>query len=233
MNDRECDLLLRRVLLDALEQEYPEPGSAPEASARHWRQMRAMVADPQGWYRRRTRPVWRRVLRTAAMVALTLAVGASALLAASPTIRAAALRWVRTTYGVVTEYRFFGTAEESALSRYVPAWLPEGYVLAEETETEYSRSFDYTDDAGETIWIDYHLLDDGIGETISGNEQGIETVWVNGLPADYYAGDADSPMNVLIWVDEEKEIVFSVGSCLDKQAILHIAKSLSLEDPTN
>lgn len=230
MNDRECDLLLRRVLLDALEQEYPEPGSAPEASARHWRQMRAMVADPQGWYRRRTRPVWRRVLRTAAMVALTLAVGASALLAASPTIRAAALRWVMERYEDHVVYHFRDEGPEGELGALALAYLPDGYVEQERVKWPQYLDITFVNEAGQLLTVsaqrDGALLVDTEGMEVS-------DVTVNGYSGKLYLSVDQTQGNTIVWMDTAQDVQFLVDGYLTEQELLHIAEGIELGKTPN
>lgn len=59
-----------------------------------------------------------------------------------------------------------------------------------------------------------------------------EKCFVNGNAADYYpAGNSET--NDLIWIDEDQGIVFAINSTVEKEAILHIAESVSLSDSTN
>ena len=53
---------------------------------------------------------------------------------------------------------------------------------------------------------------------------------INGLKGQYYPSGEDSRTNVLIWMDEERGIVFSISSTLDKDTMLRIAEGVAIAD---
>ena len=66
MTEKELDAFMSKVLLDviAFDEDRLEEKIPYAASARHRRQMRAMLKDPVRWTRERGKPVWKRVLQT-------------------------------------------------------------------------------------------------------------------------------------------------------------------------
>ena len=95
MTEKELDAFMSKVLLDAIafDEDRLEEKIPYAASARHRRQMRAMLKDPVRWARERGKPVWKRVLQTAAVILLMLSLGLGSVMLASPTARATIVRW--------------------------------------------------------------------------------------------------------------------------------------------
>ena len=233
------DELLRNALLDAAAAEFAaelSDTSPAEASARLLRSMRAMLNDPNGWARRRRRPVWQRLARAAAMILLALSLSLGALMAASPTVRASVVRWVRETYERSVNYRFFGKTETS-LPDYAPTWLPEGFVPDEREKTDEAVFSAYHDAVGGGgFTFDYCIASEDMQIQIAGYDNEIapapEECFVNAYTADYYPAGA-SGTNNLVWMDETRGILFTISSTLEKDVILHIAESVCLVDSTN
>ena len=101
MTDQELDTLMRRVLLDSLKLDAESAASgelAFEPTPRYQRQMAAMVKDPLKWERRRARPLWKNVAQKAAVILLVFSLSLGSLMAVSPTVRAAVVRWVTEWY---------------------------------------------------------------------------------------------------------------------------------------
>ena len=85
MTEKELDAFMSKVLLDAIafDEDRLEEKIPYAASARHRRQMRAMLKDPVRWTRERGKPVWKRVLQTAAVILLMLSLGLGSVMLAS------------------------------------------------------------------------------------------------------------------------------------------------------
>ena len=101
MTDQELDTLMRRVLLDSLKLDAESTASgelAFEPTHHYQRQMAAMVKDPLKWERRRARPLWKNVAQKAAVILLVFSLSLGSLMAVSPTVRAAVVRWVTEWY---------------------------------------------------------------------------------------------------------------------------------------
>lgn len=95
------DAILRNFLLDAAAVEFSAELSDTtpvDASPRLRRQMTAMLNDPNDWAKRQHRPVWNRLARTAAVILLTCFLSLGALMAISPTVRAAVITRMHEMY---------------------------------------------------------------------------------------------------------------------------------------
>ncbi|MDD7001209.1 MAG: DUF4367 domain-containing protein [Oscillibacter sp.] len=232
------DALLQGFLLDAAADEFASElaDTTPvTVSPRLLRQMNAMLNDPNSWAKRQHRSIWSRIARTAAVILLVLSLSLSALMAVSPTVRAAVINWVRETYEHSVIYRFFDKSDDQ-LPNYAPTWLPEGFVLDERVALDDWVLCTYHNTT-EDGWLsfDYCYASSDMQMQIGGYDEAAPTsekCFVNGIAADYYpAGNSET--NDLIWIDEDQGIVFAINSTVEKEAILHIAESVSLSDSTN
>ncbi len=134
MTEQELDRIMHRVLLDSMkaeaEQAGEDQGPSFEPTARHKRQMRAMLEDPRRWLRRRERPLWRRAAQRAAVILLMCILAFGGVMAFSPAARAGVIRWVMERYGNRIDFVYSGEQNREALPEYGIAELPEGYVGA-------------------------------------------------------------------------------------------------------
>lgn len=178
--------------------------------------------------------VWQR----AAMIALATLLAVSAWLTVDAQAREKVVSWVRERIQGTTIYHFFGGDSEKPLPDYELTWLPEGFELLEH-ERELGDAWDYVfytnPTTGKSIVFTCYRLDDfqmlalfGEGSELENKE----TVYVNGIAADYYPDPSDVPTNNLIWVDETYSALMTIDSDLSKDVILHIAEGVILSDPT-
>ena len=234
MTDQELDRMMRRVLLDAARLDEAREEDAPpafDASSRHRRQVRAMLADPLGWSRRRERPVWRQALGRAAAFALVCTLFFGSVMAVSPTAWAAVMRWMveLSEHGIT--YWYTGEQNAEPMPRYEITALPEGFVEVERIEmSNYIRILYQNEDNGNQIFFNYVHMQQGTLTDISAEDADISQTTVNGLPGQLFLSkDPSNLKNTITWVDADNNLQFTVTAALDKTSILHIAESVSLE----
>ena len=131
MTDQELDTLMRRVLLDSLklDLEGATGNELPfEPTPRYQRQMTAMLADPLKWARKRARPVWKKAIQKVAVILLVFSLSLGSLMAVSPTVRAAVVRWVTEWYETHIIYRYSGEDILGEMPHYDISELPHGYT---------------------------------------------------------------------------------------------------------
>jgi len=242
MTDQELDALLRRVLLDGIEQDCArkEEAAPPfRPTPRYHRRMAAMLLDPLKWERKRSRPVWKTVLRRAAVILITVSIGVGGVMLFSPTARAAVLRWAEEWTGTRLVYRYAGEGPAGEMPRYEITGLPEGFVEAGRDETPAYVSVTYENDGADgatagTIYLSYADLHGG-GALVVELEENIAAlpVTVNGLEGRLFLyGDREDKWNTVIWTDPEANLQFTLDAAAGESAILHIAESVSLCKPT-
>lgn len=239
MTDCELDTLMQRILLDSLKLEWekelePEPSFVP--SENYKRQIRAMLANPLVWARKKASPMWKKAVRWAAVVLLMISLGAGSLFAASPMVRAVVLQWITEWYETHITYRYAGADMAGTMPRYEITKLPEGYVEVEGERIEWPGQVDMVyrnERSGETIYLNYIQMSQGLASDFFVEGTEIVPVNVNGLDGQLFDGaDMESERNTITWVDPNGDLQFSIDAPLGKTDILHIAESVSLVEST-
>lgn len=235
MTDQELDTLMRRVLLDSLKLDAESTASgelAFEPTPRYQRQMAEMVKDPLKWERRRARPLWKNVAQKAAVILLVFSLSLGSLMAVSPTVRAAVVRWVTEWYETHVVYRFSGEQLSGEMPQYEITDLPEGYVEDERVDWPTYISIIYrkaNDENAPWIYLRYVYMQQGTVNNIGTEGADIIPVTVNGIEGQLYlARNPDESDSTITWIDPDKNIAFVVDAALDADSILHIAESVSL-----
>ena len=235
MTDQELDTLMRRVLLDSLKLDAESTASgelAFEPTPRYQRQMAAMVKNPLKWERRRARPLWKNVAQKAAVILLVFSLSLGSLMAVSPTVRAAVVRWVTEWYETHVVYRFSGEQLSGEMPQSEITNLPEGYVEDERVDWPTYISIIYrkaNDENAPWIYLRYVYMQQGTVNNIGTEGADIIPVTVNGIEGQLYlARNPDESDSTITWIDPDKNIAFIVDAALDADSILHIAESVSL-----
>lgn len=185
-------------------------------------------------HRQKRRRAWHTVMRYAAVLVITATLALGAVMAASPTARAAVLKWARELYDSGTVYRFYSEVPDTPLPTYELGQLPEGF---EETSVYRSDSFYramYSNaETGKSFVFEYSYMNIGTVQTVtSGDEDSIEQTKVNGMPADFYRLRKAKDISVLLIFDEKNDIYFSITGTLDKDSIFDIAEHIYLKGDT-
>lgn len=234
---RNFDEWLRDALLDAnllqFEEVLADAGTREfDFSPGYLRERTRMLADPFGWARRRGRSAWKRAARNIACVLLACTVALGALMAASPTIRAAVRSWLRAFGGDSVTYSTNPYAsptapEDAAPQDWQVTWLPEGYTLWDfYTTPSFSRWSFLSVETGDSL--DFGCSAPG-GEakieigTIPDPERVWERVTVHGCTADYYS---DSAEQLLVWETPEGFLLRLLAKgAVDRETLIKVAGS--------
>ncbi len=231
MTDRDLDCLMKRVLMDSVQLDLDAAKDAPafEASVRHQRQMQAMRKDPRGWAKRKTRPVWKMVARRAAVFLLAVSLGFCAIMAGSPTARAAFMNWLKEVYETSVIYRFMGEDNTEEMPHYEITALPEGFVETERLEFSALVSVTYANDAGDVIYFNYGFMQQGSALFLVTENTDVVPITVNGLSGDLYLSkDPEHISNSIVWISTELNMCFNLNGFHNATDILHMAESVSL-----
>ena len=237
MTDQELDTLMRRVLLDSLKLDAESTASgelAFEPTARYQRQMAEMVKDPLKWERRRARPLWKNVAQKAAVILLVFSLSLGSLMAVSPTVRAAVVRWVTEWYETHVVYRFSGEQLSGEMPQYEITNLPEGYAVDVSKRIEWPEYISFTyhnsnEENDQGIIFDYtYMSQGGVADFVTEDSETI-SVTVNGLEGEMFlTDDWENARNTITWFDPQTNIQFSLNANVSQDDILHIAESVSL-----
>lgn len=235
MTDGELDGLMRRVLVDALRADEAADESGPMfvPSRQYQRQTRAMLKDPLAWARRRSRPVWARVLQQAAAVLLVVSLSLGGFLAVVPDARAAVVNWAIEWYENRILYRFSGSPTSTPLPFYEITALPAGYVETERERDSIDTFIAYGNEAGDEIWFEYLFMDQGAATTVDTENTTSVEVTVNQMKGQFFQSNVSDYYNTMIWLDESQNILFRIDAPYNLSDILHIAESVSLVKSPN
>lgn len=213
---------------DALKTDPP-----PDFSPRYRRIRRRLLSDPFRWARRRSRPLWRRALRTAAGILLTCAVAIGALLAASPTARAAVLHWLRE---VTEDAILYHPAQESggpALpASWRPAAPPEGWAVTDVLSTEAWSSWsllgpENPEGPRGRITCAAYSPGSGVIQYYELPDWTCERLTVSGYPADYYQNSLNPTVGRLVWEGEGGNLFWVRGANVDRDTLLLMAEGMT------
>ena len=235
MTDQELDTLMRRVLLDSLKLDAESTASgelAFEPTPRYQRQMAEMVKDPLKWERRRARPLWKNVAQKAAVILLVFSLSLGSLMAVSPTVRAAVVRWVTEWYETHVVYRHLGAPIIGKIPQYTITDLPDGYVEDSEqniSEDDFACKVYYNAESYRSIYFDYAYMQQGTAWTYVTEDAENIAVTVNGVEGEMFlTDDWENTRNTITWFDPQTNIQFSLNANVSQDDILHIAESVSL-----
>lgn len=177
--------------------------------------------------RRSRHPVRRRIMQTAACLALCLLLSGGLLLVFSPEARSAFSGWIREIRGDHLEYRYASSAagtEENPAAIYRPAWVPEGCRLTNIFDQGGGASVLYETTGGYGLVFQYFPASSGALSVYADGPS--ETVDILGNPADLYLSPEEGNANGLIWGDPEAELLMSIFSDLPREDLLRIAESV-------
>lgn len=235
MTDRELDRMMQHVLLDAIKRDCEkETDDVPAFKPmRHYqRQMAAMLSDPLKWARKRARPIWKSALQKVAMILLVFTLSLGSLMAVSPTVRAAVVRWVTEWYETHVVYRFSGEQIADEMPQYEVTDLPEGYAETERVEWPSYVSIIYqnvNDENASWIYLQYIYMQQGASSNFGIENADIIPVTVNGLEGQLYlTRDTEGADSTITWIVPDENMLFAVSAALNANDILHIAESVSL-----
>ena len=238
MTDRELDRMMQHVLLDAIKRDCEkETDDVPAFKpTRHYqRQIAAMLSDPLKWAQKRARPLWKNVAQKAAVILLVFSLSLGSLMAVSPTVRAAVVRWVTEWYETHIVYRYSGEQITGEMPQYEITDLPEGYIEDERVNWPSYVSVVYQNkDTGKTIYLDCTYMQQGSASDYVTDGVEVESVIVNGFSGQLFlTDDWENKWNTITWIDAERNLQFEIDANVNRDVILHMAESVSLVKTEN
>lgn len=173
----------------------------------------------------RRRAVWHGIAAVAASLFLVFLLGVATTLVVSQEARAAVVSWLREQYENSVVYRFWDSSDTEDLPKYQIGWLPDGFVLLQEIEEEqylalYQSSYD-----GRSLVFTYSTGKTWGELVIWGDTDSSEQLTIQGLHGEYVLSE-DGAEGDLIWIDDERQIVFTLSSSLGKDTMIEIAESI-------
>lgn len=231
MTDRELDRMMQHVLLDAIKRDCEkETDDVPAFKPTHHyqRQIAAMLSDPLKWAQKRARPLWKNVAQKIAVILLVFSLSLGSLMAVSPTVRAAVVRWVTEWYETHIVYRYSGEDISGEMPQYEISGLPQDYTEIIRDVYEASVSVVYESPSGDMICFDYTYMQQGAANIIAPEDDEILDVTVNGIQGQFFLPHDPADAKTITWIDADSNLQFVVKAFCSETDILHIAESVSL-----
>lgn len=232
MDDRDFDALLRDALLQANLEEQAESlrqTEEPEFSSAYHRDRMRLLADPMGWYRRRTGGRRHRLRRAACFAAVCVA-SVVLLAAVSPDVRASLLLWTRSQDEEYTRFTFHGDgAVTQPASGYIITALPEGFSETDRQEDAAGGIVVYENGRGCSILLQTGSMDAAASLFLDSEDAEIHSITVNGCTGEMYLRPSPKT-NTILWMDEEAKVSFCLQAAADSETLITMAESVEQEE---
>ena len=178
----------------------------------------------------------RQTMRRLVAAVLAVVIALSALVLSNPQARAAVFSWVRKVFGYRTTY-VLPEKEHMALPEYTPQWLPEGFEVVFSSEMEHSRVTAYFNpEQGYGGFSFGYQVATGVAMVTadtSGGDYTQEIVSINGMYGELFVEKNGAAGNMLVWIDEPRQVILTLEGILSPQDMMHIAENVKLSDSTN
>lgn len=181
-------------------------------------------------HRRRHRPAFRQVGRVACAVLLLL-VGSMSFLSTNAQARESFFGWSREEIDGSTSYRFQDGFSE-ALYHYHLLEVPSEYHEVDRYISDTLGDEVYENDAGEYLHFSYQYVTKNSECTLSlffTDEVEQKTVFIHGVPADYYFDRTGIHSNSLVWIDPESNALLHLSAFLEENEIIQMAEQVVRE----
>ena len=177
--------------------------------------------------RRVEHPIRKRIMKAVACLLLVFLVGGGSVLTFSVEARATFVGWVREVYEMYFSYHY--TGEDKLAPQdiiYCPTWLPSGYEIVSENDTEFPIYIFYENALGDLITFSCFTNVESMEIQIDRDQIEVQSVLVGDIMASLYVEQDKDDANILIWPDDEKGVIFSITAALDSEDLIKIAESV-------
>jgi len=226
-NVDEVDAFIRKGLLLA-NQPVEEHIDAFDYSPRYQRWEQKLLKNPLRFIKKKSRTTLRRTFDVAAAVLITIAVLFGALMAASPTVRAAVIRWFVEVFSTHTAYHFTQPPDGQTLSQWRPTYLPDGYTEILHIDAAGIVIVKFDNGRGGEILLQYMLINEGGNFSVDNEDVDVIETKIRGYPTYVYRALDDSKMNAVVWINEDARIAFMLTSFEQYEILISIAESMEL-----
>lgn len=197
-------------------------------------QMAAILADPFGYARKRTRPRWRKVLERAALLAAACALTLFTLYHVSPSAQAwmdRAFRTVTTWWAEHTTFHFTGDQPAgTADDRWRPEWLPEGYEETREVDLSGAKKVVFENEEGERLILEYFPVQEGYMIDLDHEHSDYSEIRINHQTAHLFDSNTPGKPSYLVWYSEEQTVVFELVARFPGDVLIRIAESMTVQE---
>jgi len=141
------------------------------------------------------------------------------------------VRWVKQIFPDRVIYQFYGDPMEG-LNNYRIGWIPEGFELVDEDESDTSAYYVYESETGESFVFYYEQTDPiDFTEYVPLGDYSHETVQILDKSADLYSDKSIDGNLTVIWVDDENHCILCFDAIMQRDKLLKIAESIYIAKP--
>ena len=167
-----------------------------------------------------------RILKKIASVLLILFIGAGSVFILNSEARASFSNWMKKVYEEYVVYSFKGDDVDNLEENdYKIANLPKGYVEVKSIELSSGKMIMYENEQGDFINLSYDVPSNS-SIAIVGTEYKIISTKVGKFSADFYLFEDPQEGNSIIWIDDERNVLFQIDGRFDENEIISLAESV-------
>lgn len=170
------------------------------------------------------------MMKKVAVILLIAVLGASGFFAVNTEAREKLFGWIKEEFLSLTSYRF--EDEESSIEHIGEVeigYIPEGYNEIQRRESELSMSILYEGENGRYLSFTCMKESDTAGLYLTVEDYERVVVQVGKYEADIYISINDEEGNEIVWIDEDKHVLFSVGGFFEQGELVKIAESIKFK----
>lgn len=227
MSDIEFEKAVRTALIMDIDKTYGFNDDISDSSIPHTlkylRFEKRILKDPMGYANRVSQSLSKRVMKTAAMIVLTIAVMLG-LMMAIPPVRAFVFSVVE-EFVDHNEHKTYEARPDGELGKCTIGYLPDGFetvsgsnagrIICSDGHCDIILIYDY---AYSESWLFVNNEDVVVQNTMVGEHSAVM----------YISSEVDRN-NGIVWYDEVKKIQFCISSTIDIDELIKVAESVYIE----
>jgi len=225
MNDIEFERLLVSALAKAADRDYMNiPGEEiVPLSQKHQKWMQKFIKNPQAHVKRQKRPVYLRVLRTAAAIAVTTSIlfGAAML---PPEVRAIVADFIKTWLEDRVIYGVIDGSVSNIPDTITLGYLPDGFDITFELSEGFGPVMRF--ESSDRQFIEIEVLAENSKITLDNEHSDFYTTFINDNIVDVYRSNTMGYSSMLVCHNEERNIFIVIAGSIDVGELMEILGSL-------
>lgn len=175
---------------------------------------------------------WKKFAKSVVAAVLVALIGFSMLCVFNTEVRATVINWFKETFETYTTY-WFTSNDTAELPQYELKWLPDGCKLISEVSYDeaYGAVYECNSEITGGFTFDYLFANVETQLTVESHygESNATFISVNGHYGELYESENTDDANILVWFDEENDVVFTITSHMDPEIIMLIASNVKIK----
>ena len=175
---------------------------------------------------------WKKFAKSAVAAVLVVLIGFSMLCVFNTEVRATVINWFKETFETYTTY-WFTSNDTEKLPQYELKWLPDGCKLISEVSYDeaYGAVYACNSEIAGGFTFDYLFANIETQLTVESHygESNATFISVNGHYGELYESENTDDATILVWFDEENDVVFTITSHMDPEIIMRIASNVKIK----